>query len=128
VEWKGELKMCEKWTNEKKMKKYKDKDVISSHLKQVLNEIQKLIIEIQEKPQEFGLIESRLFWAIRGADPHKAICTKHNQKIIKNYWGEYVCPDCIDEHICDNSKEINDNLWFDPDNEPSVQIDLKYTG
>lgn len=96
------------------------------HLIRVSEEIEKLLNEIQEQPDEFGLLENRLFWAIRGADPYKSICIKHNNKIKKNQWGEYVCLDCINEIMTEKPVEHVDDLWFDPDDKPIVKIDLKY--
>ena len=104
----------------------KEASEILTHLKRVRNEIEKLLVEIQEKPDEFGYLESRLYWAIRGVDPHKSICTKHNKKIIKNYWGEHVCPDCVDDIVAGDADEHVDDLWFDPEDKPNIKIVLKY--
>jgi len=100
---------------------------VLNHLKRVSLEIEKLLNEIYENPDEFGHLESRLFWAMRGVDPQSSICSKHNKKIVKNSWGEYVCLDCVDEMIRDVADNHVDDLWFEPDNEPCIKIDLKYT-
>jgi hypothetical protein len=96
------------------------------HLKRVLNEIEKLIVEIQKKPNEFGYLESRLFWAIRGVDPHTSRCTKHNKKIRMNSFGEYVCLYCVDDIVGGVADEHVDDLWFDPKDKPQRKIGLKY--
>ena len=105
----------------------RSKKELLDHLKRVEIEINNLINEIDEKPDDFGHLESRLFWAMRGVDPHSSVCSKHKKKMTKNSWGEYVCLDCVDEMIRDVADNNVDDLWFDPDNEPCIKIDLKYT-
>ena len=100
---------------------------ILAHLNRVKAELNNLTNEIQENPEHFGDLDSRLFWAIRGADPHTSICSKHNTKIVMSAYGEYVCSDCLDEIVRDVADEHVDNLWFDPEDEPEIKIGLKYT-
>jgi len=83
------------------------------HLERVQKHIDKLVNEHRENPKEFGLLENRLYFAVHGVDPRKAICSKHNKKLYKNYYGEFFCVDC---------EEYDDNLLFDPNDEPPLKI------
>jgi len=96
------------------------------HLKRVVNESKKMVIEYQENPIEFGHFENRLFWAIRGVDPYKSSCSKHNCKITKNEFGEFFCGDCIEEYIHGTIDKINNNLWFDPNDKSLLRSELQY--
>jgi hypothetical protein len=100
---------------------------IWNHLNLVSKEITKLIKEYKRSPDEFGDLEHRLYWAIRGVDPHKAVCSKHNRKITKNDHGEFICGDCIEEGIHNDFDTYDENIWFDPDDEPATKIHgIKY--
>jgi len=101
------------------------KEKIQNHLKRVRNEIEKLIVQLNEDPDDFGDLENRLYWAILGVNPHKAICTKHNRKLHQNEHGEFICGDCADNIVDKAYIGINvydENLWFDPDDEPIIKI------
>jgi hypothetical protein len=95
---------------------------IWNHLNLVSKEIIKMKKEFKKSPEDFGKLEHRLYWAIRGVNPHKAICSKHKQKITKNDYGEFICGDCIEEGIHDDFDTYDENMWFDPDNEPYMRI------
>lgn len=101
-----------------------------SHLLRVMSEIKKLIVEIREKPDDFGDLDNRLYWAIKGIDPHQAICTKHDRKLHKNDFGEFLCGDCIYDIIEQAQKGVSvydENLWFDPQDKPTIKIrSIKY--
>ena len=102
-----------------------------SHLERVSGEIEKVKRELIEKPGDFGDFENRLFWAIKGIDPRKAICSKHNRKLHKNDYGEFICGDCA-EDIVEKAREgvsiYDENIWFDPDDEPTTKIKGIYYG
>lgn len=95
---------------------------IGIHLNRVSKEISRLKKEFKSSPDDFGGFEHRLYWAIRGVDPHKAVCKKHNRKITKNDYGEFICGDCIEEGIHDDFDTYDENMWFDLDNEPYLKI------
>ena len=96
------------------------------HLEKVSIEIEKMKREIERNPEEFGNFEDRLYWAIRGVDPEKAMCSKHRQKITKNEFGEFICGDCIEEWIRELDT-CDENKWFVPDDEPTTKIHgIKY--
>ena len=96
------------------------------HLKKIEKEIKTLEHDIETNPRSSGFFEQRLHFAIRGVNPRKAICVKHNKKLKKNQWGEFVCPDCIDELIS-NKVPINDDDWYEPGNEPQLKLTgIKY--
>lgn len=94
---------------------------IWNHLNLVSKEITKMKKEFKRSPDEFGDLEHRLYWAIRGVDPRKATCKRHNRKITKNEHGEFICGDCIEEGIHDDFDTYDENMWFDPDNEPYLK-------
>jgi hypothetical protein len=72
-------------------------------------------------------LENRLYWVIRGVNPHNAVCSKHKQKITKNDYGEFICGDCIEEFIHDEIAAFDENLYFDPRDEPLIKIrDIRY--
>ena len=91
------------------------------HLKRVKKEIIKLELELREKPAHFGSMDERLRWAMRGVDPHKAICVKHNRKLHLNVHWEIVCGDCIDDFISHETK-IDENNWYDPEDKPLIRV------
>ena len=97
-----------------------------NHLERVLKEVKKLVKEHKKDPNKFGHLDSRLYWAIRGMDPHKSICIKHDKKIVKNSYGEYLCTYCFGEFIEDHSKKCDDNIWYDPNDKPNLKTYLKY--
>ncbi len=108
-----------------KENKIKTKEETRDHLIRILREIRKLMNEVMEEPGDFGDFENRLYWAIKGIDVHKAICRKHNRKLTKNEYGEFICSACIDDII--EKSSYDEDLWFDLDNEPSVKIrGIKY--
>jgi len=94
---------------------------IRRHLKRVLLEVQKLLQELDEKPDDFGFFENRLYWAIKGIDPHHAICTKHHRKLHQNDYGEFLCSDCVYD-MMDNTNMYDEGLWFDPEHEPIFKV------
>ena len=95
------------------------------HIARISKELRKLKKDI--KNNDFGKFEHRLYWAMRGADPQKSICTTHNRKITQNDLGEFVCEDCVDEDKMLDLDTFDENLWFDVDNEPLVKIyKIKY--
>jgi hypothetical protein len=103
----------------------KRKGRIQDHLKRVSKEVKKLLKEIRTQPDEFGNVENRLYWALKGIDPETAICTKHNRKLHQNDHGEFICGDCADNIVDKAYIGINvydENLWFDPDDEPVIKI------
>ncbi len=95
------------------------------HLERVSGEIEKMKKDIRENPDDFGDSENRLYWAIKGIDPRKAICSKHNLKLHKNDHGEFICGDCA-EDIVEKARAgvsiYDENAWFDPDDEPTTKI------
>jgi len=96
------------------------KEKYLNHLERVEGEIDQIKKDLMENPESLGNFEHRLYWAIRGVNPHKAVCTKHKQKITKNDWGEFICGDCVEDLI---EKDIyNENLFFAPNDEPSTKI------
>lgn len=95
---------------------------IGIHLNRVSKEISRLKKEFKENPDDFRGLENRLYWAVRGVDPQKALCKKHNRKITRNDYGEYVCGDCIEEFIHDEIAEFDENLYFDSNDEPLTKI------
>jgi hypothetical protein len=95
------------------------------HLLKVMSEIEKLIIELREKPDDFGDLDNRLYWAIKGIDPHHAICTKHHRKLHQNDYGEFLCGDCIYDIIEQARKGVSvydEDLWFNPQEKPTIKI------
>jgi hypothetical protein len=94
---------------------------IRQHLKNVKLEVQKLLQELDEKPDNFGFFENRLYWAIKGIDPHQAICTKHHRKLHQNNYGEFLCSDCVYD-MMDNTNMYDEGLWFDPKHEPIIKV------
>jgi len=100
-----------------------EKIVIEDHLEKVFNEIIKLKEEFKENPISFGSLENRLYWAMRGVDPHKSVCEKHGCKIaqIRN---TYVCPGCIQEnrYKLQSTDVYEENLWCDPDDKATVKL------
>lgn len=110
----------DKWVNERI-------NLISRHLECVNKEIGKLIIEIKKDPYNFGDFENRLYLAMKGIDPYRAVCTKHNQKLFRNDYGEFLCRACLYETDLKEEKRglvyaYDRNLWFDPENKPWIQI------
>ena len=95
---------------------------VQNHLNRVTKEITRLNEEFTKNPGDIGNLEHRLFWAIRGVNPHEAVCKKHNRRITRNEYGEYVCGDCIEEFIHNEISEFDENLYFDPDDEPLIKI------
>jgi len=95
------------------------------HLERVSGEIEKMKKELGENPDGFGDFENRLYWAIKGIDPRKAICSKHNRKLHKNDYGEFICGGCA-EDIVEKARAgvsiYDENIWFDPDDEPTTKI------
>lgn len=93
-------------------------------MERVSGEIEKVKRELIEKADDFGDFENRLYWAIKGIDPHKAICSKHNRKLHKNDYGEFICGDCA-EDIVEKARAgvsiYDENIWVDPD-EPTTKI------
>jgi hypothetical protein len=98
------------------------REEIRNHLDRVSRAILKLKKEFKEKPENVGDIEHRLYWAIRGADPYKAVCNKHNRKITKNDRGKFICGDCIEEDITNDLDTYDENLWYNPNDEPTMKI------
>jgi len=97
------------------------------HLERVTKQIEQMKEDLRKKPNDFGNFEHRLYWAVRGVDPFKAVCCKHKQRIIKNDWGEFICGDCMEEFIANEIKEFDENLYFVPDNKPAMMIQgIKY--
>ena len=94
---------------------------IDNHLKRVTNEMDRLNEEFATGI-DIGDLENRLFWVIRGVNPHNAICKKHNQKITRIEVGEYICGDCIEDFIYNEISEFDENLYFDPNDEPLFKI------
>ena len=96
-----------------------------SHLERVSGEIEKMKEDIRKNPDGFGDFENCLYWAIKGIDPRKAICSKHNLKLHKNDYGEFICGDCI-EYIIEKSRAgvsiYDENTWFTPGDEPIMKI------
>ncbi len=101
------------------------KEEIQDHLERILEEIEKMKRDLIEKPDDFGNFENRLYWSVKGIDPRKAICSKHNRKLHKNDHGEFICGDCA-EDIVEKARAgvsiYDENMWFDPDNEPTTKI------
>jgi hypothetical protein len=93
-----------------------------AHLKRVKEEIKKIEKEYHANPAEVGDFEHRLYWAIRGVDPRKSKCTKHNTEIIKNNWGEFICGKCIEDDYNNEVDTFDENNWFDPDNQPPIRV------
>jgi hypothetical protein len=98
-----------------------DCEKIKNHLNRVIKEIIKLNEELSIGT-DIGDFENRLLWAIRGVNPHMAICKKHNQKIGRNEWGEYLCGYCVDELVNNEISHVDENLYFDPNDEPLIKI------
>ena len=101
------------------------KEEKQNHLERISKEIEKMKREHIEKPDDFGNFENRLYWAIKGIDPRKAICSKHNQKLHKNDYGEFICSYCVDDIIEKARASVSiydENIWFDPDDEPTMKI------
>ena len=94
---------------------------IRKHLKNVMLEVQKLLQELDEKPDNFGFFENRLYWAIKGIDPNQAICSKHHRKLHQNDYGEFLCSDCVYDWM-DNTNKYDEGLWFDPKHEPVFKV------
>ena len=70
--------------------------------------------------------ENRLYWAVKGINPRKAICHKHNRKLHKNDHGEFICEECaydIVEEARVGVSIYDEDLWFDPDDKPTMKID-----
>jgi hypothetical protein len=98
-----------------------DPEKIRQHLRRVKWECLKLLHEIDEKPDNFGLFENRLYWAIKGIDPHQAICTKHHRKLHQNDYGEFLCSDCVYD-MMNNINMYDEGLWFDSKDEPPFKL------
>ena len=105
------------------MDKNEEKE-IWEHLDRVSKELRKLKKEYSKNPDDVGKLEHRLFWVIRGVDPHKAVCKKHNRKIEKNSCDEYVCDDCAEEDRPNDYDTYDENQWYNPKDEPSMKIRL----
>jgi hypothetical protein len=103
---------------------------ISDHLSKVKGEIERLMVELREKPGDFGDVDNRLYWAVKGIDPRQAICIKHNRKLHRNDFGEFLCGDCIYEIIEQAMKGLvvyDEGLWLDPKDKPRLNIrGIKY--
>ena len=95
------------------------------HLEKVIKEINHIKIDLEKKPDSLGDFENRLYWAIKGIDPCKAICSKHNRKLHKNEYGEFICGDCIDD-IVEKARLgesiYDEGLWFDPKDKPEINV------
>jgi hypothetical protein len=103
----------------------KKKSDLIMHLKLVEQEIRKLQVELQEKPDSFGDFENRMYFAMKGIDPHHAICTKHHRKLHQNDYGEFLCGDCIYDIIEQARKGVSvydEDLWFNPQEKPTIKI------
>ncbi len=101
------------------------KEEIKDHLKRISDEIEKMNEDLRENLDDFGDFENRLYWAIKGIDPRKAICSRHNRKLHKNDYGEFMCKECaydIVEKAGVGVSIYDENIWFDPDDEPTTKI------
>ena len=95
------------------------------HLERVSGEIEKMKEDIRKNPDEFGNFENCLYWSVKGIDPRRAICSKHNRKLHKNDYGEFICGDCA-EDVVEKAREgisiYDEDIWFDPDDKPIMKI------
>jgi len=104
------------------------KEEIQNHLERVSKELSKLKREHKQNPDGLGDLENRLYWVIRGVNPRKnVLCHKHNQKIIQDDYGTFICPDCVEEDRGNDLNTYDENLWFDPADKPLIEIrNIKY--
>ncbi len=55
------------------------------------------------------------------------LCHKHNQKIVQDTYGKFICPDCVEEDRGNDLDTYDENLWFDPLDKPLMEIHrIKY--
>lgn len=95
------------------------------HMRIVQEEIEKLINEYINNPEDIGHFENRLYWAMKGINPNKAVCVKHKKKLQKNVYGEFMCSECVCDILEDleNGKDTYDEgYWYDPKNKPTLEI------